>query len=73
MPMMKRTLLAVGVAILASMMWIPAFIPRMGHCRAWIFSIDRETTIYWSLMILQTVLVAVVAAVIVNLFRRKPK
>jgi hypothetical protein len=30
---MKRTLLAVGVAVLVSMMWIPEYVPYVGRYR----------------------------------------
>jgi hypothetical protein len=71
---MRRTLIAVGVAILASLMWIPTydtgFYGTYRH-RESIFSIHHQ--INMSQMILQTVFIAVAAAVIVNLFRREPK
>ena len=69
---MKRTLIAIGVAILASMMWIPVSYPRFGSFRdrATIFELT-DAHIEWAPMILQTTFVAVAAAVIVDLFKRK--
>jgi hypothetical protein len=73
---MKRTLLAVGVAVLASLL----FVPYGGMHYGVRFNRGRGT--FWDVpcdliavtpLILQTVFVAVVAAVIVNLLPRKPR
>jgi hypothetical protein len=76
---MKRTLLAVGVAVLISMMLIPRAYcyPWFGH---WILRCDaptewlpffmespNERPIHWPMFELQTVFAAVLAAVIVNI------
>jgi hypothetical protein len=62
---MKRTLLAVGVAVLASMMWIPEYVPYVGRYRLPIFALNQYE-IDWGQMILQTIFAAVAAAVISN-------
>lgn len=78
---MKRTLLAVGGAIPVSMMlvpvgdfevqmWLPFFydtgwLPEHWRTRSW--------GIHWSVFILQTIFAAVAAAVIANLFPRRPR
>jgi hypothetical protein len=78
---MKRTLLAVGIAVLVSMMFIPCdewgFYGWRGPQPFWI-AIDRMTylnewRLMWPKFILQTVFVAVLFAVIVNLLPRRPR
>jgi hypothetical protein len=71
---MKRTLLAVGIAALISTLCVPCYgIATYGvpffhkYCGYGIYEI------LWEKFILQTIFVAVAAAVIVNLFRRKPR
>jgi hypothetical protein len=66
---MKRTLLAVGIAVLVSMMFVPHD-SAIGIWRGPFFlaSID---IIRWDLFVLQTIYVAVLFAVIVNLWPRK--
>jgi hypothetical protein len=77
---MKRTLLAVGIALLASMMliprgengvqmWLPFFFDTSGATR---FGTDYWQ-IRWTPFILQTVFIAIAVAVIVNLFPRRPR
>jgi hypothetical protein len=70
---MKRTLLAVGVAVLVSMMLTPRGPYR--RIEMWVpFFWDTDYwRILWTPFILQTVFAAVVAAVIVNLFPRRPR
>jgi hypothetical protein len=71
---MKRTLLAVGVAILASMMWIPVHNPySQSYERVIILELFGGYDVQWGPMILQTIFVAVVFAVIVNLFPHRPR
>lgn len=71
---MNRTLLAVGVAVLISMM----FVPHQGALSVlnWhgpFFSTNSYgDPIIWESFVLQTIFLAVAAAVIVNLFPRKP-
>ena len=67
---MKRTLLAVGIAVLASLMWIPEYTPYVGRYRVSILS-PNQHDIDWSQLILQTIFAAVVAAIIVNLLPRR--
>jgi uncharacterized protein (DUF2062 family) len=80
---MKRTLLAVGVAVLISMMFVPSvryvvgtswdghremgIVP--GNVRPF-FSL-ADCRVLWGPFALQTAFAAVAAAVIVNLFQRK--
>jgi len=73
---MKRTLLAVGVDVLASLL----FVPYGGMHHGVIFTPGRGT--FWNVpygriavtpLILQTVFAAVLPAIIVNLFPRKPR
>ena len=62
---MKRTLIAVGVAILASMMWIPEYVPYQGRHRVSILSLQYD--IEWPPLILQTIFIAVLFALVVNI------
>jgi hypothetical protein len=78
---MKRTLLAVGVAVLVSMMFVPCdqwgFWGWQGPQPFWIASEKSGYLLEWlyvsSKLILQTIFLAVAAAVIVNLFPRRPR
>lgn len=71
---MKRTLLAVGVAILASMMWIPVHNPySQRYERVIILELFGGYDVQWGQMILQTIFVAVAFAMIVNLFPHRPR
>jgi hypothetical protein len=70
---MKRTLLAVGIAIILSMMLIPRADIYGGHIWLPFFYETRNLKIHWSEFILQTVFAAVLFAVLVNLFPRRPK
>jgi hypothetical protein len=78
---MKRTLLAVGVAVMISMMLVPIgasiYIGNIGGRLLWLshvpFFFHGDWAIEWNDFFLQTLFLAVLAAVIVNLFRRKPK
>jgi hypothetical protein len=73
---MKRTLLAVAVGVLASLLYLPyggmhhgvAFNP--GHDRFWSVPIDLIAV---TPLILQTVFLGVAAALVVNLLPRKTK
>jgi hypothetical protein len=78
---MKRTLLAIGIAVLISMMlmprvvyyngvqiWLPFFVDT-----AWLPANWHVGDIQWTQFILQTVFVAVAAAVIVNLLPHRPR
>jgi len=92
---MKRTLIAVGVAVLISMMFVPHRIvsakefldsslstemggSTWGH-HEWLpfYKIGwynpESAHVLWTQFALQTVFAAVAAAVIVNLFPRRPK
>jgi hypothetical protein len=73
---MKRTLLAVGVAVLASLL----FVPHGGMHHGVIFNRGRGA--FWNIpydriavtpLILQTVFAVIVATIIVNLFPRRPR
>lgn len=81
---MKRTLLAIGIAVLVSLMLVPYGSPDVHSMDMWLpFFISmnwlpeswnvRDDRIMWTPFILQTVFVAVAAAVIVNLFPRRPR
>ena len=76
---MKRTLLAVGIAVLASMMliprgddgihiWLPFF-----YDAHWLGNQASNWEINWDAFILQTVFAAVFLAVLVNLLPRRPR
>ena len=67
---MKRTLLAVGVAVLASLMYIPEN-HGVHHHVPIIF--PNHYGVEWGQLIVQTIFLAVLAAVIVNLFAPRPK
>jgi hypothetical protein len=76
---MKRTLLAVGIAVLISMMLIPVgdYRVRMWlpffYDTAWLPWDTRRWDVLWTPFILQTVFGAVAAAMIVNLLPRRPR
>ena len=82
---MKRMLLAVSVAILISMMLVPrghVDILRYGHAKDgnieeflpfFLQSVWPTNEIMWQTFMLQTIFLAILAAVIVNLFPRKPR
>ncbi len=76
---MKRTLRAVGVAVLVSMMLVPVgdFEVRMWlpffYDTGWLRQDTGGWGIHWSPFILQTVFAAVAATVIANLFPRRPR
>ena len=76
---MKRTLLAVGVAVLASLLFVP-YSGMFGGLYGRIFESGHRT--FWDVpynviavtpLILQTVFAAVVTAIIVNIFPRRPR
>jgi hypothetical protein len=72
----KRTLLAVSVAVLLSLMWIPTLTGYTGSDRITgsgqpFFALTGY--IQWDKFVLQTIFAAIVAAVIVNLFPRRSK
>jgi hypothetical protein len=78
---MKRTLLAVGIAVIVSLMLLPHVVDHNG-VQMWLpFFIDTAWLptdwhvgdIQWTQFILQTIFAGVVAAVIVNLFPHRPK
>ena len=69
---MKRTLLAVGAAVLASLLWIPEYTPYVGRYRVPIIALNQYD-VDWSQLVLQTIFATVAAAVIINLFPRKPR
>lgn len=61
------------MGVLASMMWIPAYVPILHHhIHVSIINPTGNYNIELAPMILQTIFPAIAAAVIVNLFRRKP-
>ena len=80
---MKRTLLAVGVAVLISMMLVPVertqfsfFINRdytEKIMRPFFLLTNCRCRVQWTPFTLQTAFAAVAAAVIVNLFPRRPR
>lgn len=79
---MKRTLLAVGIAVLISMMLVPvareevAFIGALitvANVRPFFFLINCSCNVLWTPFALQTAFAAVLAAVIVNLFPHRPR
>jgi hypothetical protein len=75
---MKRTLLAVGVAVLVSLMFVPD--QDWLGCKICVV-VDRSvfapffsvTRIDWGPFTLQTIFLSVLGAVLVNLLPRKPK
>ena len=85
---MKRTLLAIGIAVLVSMMVAPFFCDNCGTdspaiLRAtaggswgivWIpFFLGLNLRFAWTAFTLQTLFLAVLFAVLVNLFPRRPR
>lgn len=74
---MKRTLLAVGVAVLVSLM----LVPRGYHTEYYASSVQARLPFFldsnWAILsepfVLQTIFLSVLAAVIVNLFPRRKK
>ena len=78
---MRRTLLAIGLAVLASMLCAPHNEPW--HLDIWIWSgwvhvlhypfFSRADKVIWSTFWAQTAFVAVLAAVVVNLLPRRPR
>jgi hypothetical protein len=78
---MKRTLLAVGVAVLISMMLIPhgdyggpvqMWLPWF-YDTHWLPWNTEDWEILWTEFILQTMFAAVLFAVLVNLLPRRPR
>jgi hypothetical protein len=68
---MRRTLLAIGIAVLVSMM----LVPRGGSMEMYErlpFFVSSSYAVAWPAFILQTIFVSVGAAVLVNL-REPPK
>jgi len=83
---MRRTLLAVGIAIILSLMLVPRWqcswyratgqLVCGGNTKAWLpFFVNSPLGMYinWQQLWLQTFGLAVAAAVVVNLFPRRPK
>ena len=68
---MRRTLLAIGIAVLASMMLVPRG-PGMEMYDRFPFFVSSSYAVVWPAFILQTIFVSVGAAVLVNL-RSWPK
>ena len=68
---MRRTLLAIGIAALASMMLVPRG-PGMEKYDRLPFFVSSSYAVVWPAFILQTIFVSVGAAVLVNL-RSWPK
>jgi hypothetical protein len=68
---MRRTLLAIGIAVLASMMLVPRG-PGMEMYDRLPFFVSSNYAVVWPAFILQTIFVSVGAAVLVNL-RSWPK
>jgi hypothetical protein len=80
---MKRTLLAVGVAVLSSMMLIPrgvVTVERYGHVQEgdiqeflpFFLHSQQQYKIMWHTFMLETIFLVILAAVIVNFpWRRK--
>jgi hypothetical protein len=66
---MKRTLLAIGVAVLISMLCVPCFFGCDTYCVPF-FHVSAHIS---QKFLLQTIFLAVAAAVIVNVFPRRPK
>ena len=71
---MKRTLLAIGIAVLISMLCVPVTLgPLPTTYFMPFFAASCCDEMERAKFVLQTTFLAVLAAVIVNLFRRKPK
>jgi hypothetical protein len=77
---MKRTLLAVGIAVLVSMMAVPFYGQSDWPCifyandTVWIpFFAGSDLRVVWTEFILQTVFVCILAAIIVNIWPRDRK
>jgi len=68
---MKRTLLAVGIAILVSMMAVPRRLLHSSNVVDSWLPLFSDGEIMWEMFILQTIFLAVLLAVIVNLFPRR--
>jgi uncharacterized protein (DUF983 family) len=70
---MKRTLLAVGVIVLASMMFMPVQWDSDRTLLPFFFLVACPCRVLWTPFALQTVFAAIAAAVIVNLlpYRRR--
>jgi hypothetical protein len=74
---MKRTLLAIGIPVLVSMMLVPHGADYYGggyHIQRWkpfFVDVGPHRVVLWTPFILQTIFAAVAAAVIVNLWPRK--
>jgi len=68
---MRRTLLALGIAVLVSMMLVPRGASMEMYERLPFF-VSSSYTVAWPAFILQTIFVSVGAAVLVNL-REPPK
>ena len=68
---MRRTLLTIGIAVLASMMLVPRG-PGMEMYDRLPFFVSSSYSVVWPAFILQTIFVSVGAAVLVNL-RTWPK
>jgi hypothetical protein len=69
--MMRRTLLALGIAVLVSMMLVPRGASMEMYERLPFF-VSSSYSVAWPALILQTIFICVGAAVLVNL-RRPPK
>ena len=63
---MKRTLLAIGIAVLGSMMLVPRAAGMEMYERLPFF-VSSSYTVAWPAFILQTIFVCVGAAVLVNM------
>jgi len=72
---MKRTLLAVGAAVLISMMLVPMWLAPGTIIRPFFFPslVCPSCEVLLTQFALQTAFAAVAAAVLVNLLPRKPK
>jgi hypothetical protein len=70
---MKRTLLAIGVAVLASMMLVPMKWGTATIMCPFFFLLDCPCRVLWTPFALQTAFATVAAAVIVNLFPHTPQ
>ena len=64
---MRRTLLAIGIAVLASMMLVPRGAGMEMYARLPFF-VSSSYAVAWPAFILQTLFVCVGAAVLVNLW-----
>jgi hypothetical protein len=69
---MRRTLLAVGFAMLVSMMLMPMKWDTDTILLPFFLLLNCPCRVLWTAFALQTAFVAVAAAVIVNLFPRRP-